>query len=160
LIDSLQPADAAAAAQVIRQAFSAQSVPTDPPSSALLETTDSVAAQIEAGGGACIRMNGQLAGVVLWAANDGLYVGRLAVLPAWRGRGFARALVQAAEQEARRLCLARVHLSTRLVLAGNRRLFAACGYRETKLHAHPGYAAPTYVVMEKLLHPCISTTEM
>jgi hypothetical protein len=44
-----------------------------------------------------------------------------------------------------------VHLSARLTLLDNRRLFASCGYRETELRTHDGYAAPTSVVMEKFL---------
>jgi hypothetical protein len=44
-------------------------------------------------------------------------------------------------------------LSTRLALIDNRRLFASCGFREGEQHAHPGYAAPTFVDMEKLLTP-------
>jgi GNAT superfamily N-acetyltransferase len=71
------------------------------------------------------------------------------VRPDWRGRGIARALVSAAE--ARRRGLPRMHLSTRLVLVDNRRLFASCGFREGERHAHPGYAAPTFVDMEKVI---------
>ena len=85
------------------------------------------------------------------SSKDGLYLGRLAVAPAWRGRGIARALVAAAEMAARRTGLPRVHLSTRLVLLDNRRLFAACGFVETTRDAHPGYAEPTFVNMEKRL---------
>jgi hypothetical protein len=47
----------------------------------------------------------------------------------------------------------RLHLGTRLVLADNRRLFASCGFVEIARHAHPGYAAPTWVEMEKRLEP-------
>jgi penicillin-binding protein 2 len=38
-----------------------------------------------------------------------------------------------------------------VVLADNRRLFARCGFVETAQHAHPGYAQPTFVDMEKRL---------
>jgi hypothetical protein len=51
------------------------------------------------------------------------------------------------------MALPRIHLSTRLVLLDNRRLFAACGFVETTCHAHPGYAEPTFVNMEKRLVP-------
>jgi len=146
--------DAAAAADLIRAAFSAQSLQTDPPSSALREDAASVAHAIATGGGACVVAAGKLVGVVLWAEKEGgLYFGRLAVHPGWRGNGIARALVAAVEAEARRRNLVRLHLSARLTLRDNRRLFAACGFRETALRTHAGYAAPTSVVMEKFLAP-------
>jgi predicted N-acetyltransferase YhbS len=149
---ALGPADAAAAADVIRSAFAAQSVATDPPPSALGETARSVAASLaEPGqGGIGAWAGDMLAGCVMWQTRPhGLYLGRLAVDPSFRRRGLALALVAAAEAQARRLGLARLLLSTRLVLADNRRLFARCGFVETAQHAHPGYASPTFVDMEK-----------
>jgi predicted N-acetyltransferase YhbS len=95
-----------------------------------------------------------MVGSALWNEQDGgLYLGRLAVVPAWRGRGVAKALVAAAEEAARRMALPRIHLSTRLVLFDNRRLFAACGFVESACHPHRGYAEPTFVIMEKRLVP-------
>lgn len=148
----LVPQDGPTGAALIRAAFSVQAVQTDPPSSALQENAETVAAQIATGGGAGAEAQGCLVGLVLWVEREGgLYFGRLAVLPAWRGRGIAWALIAAAEAEARRRGMPRVHLSTRLVLADNRRLFAACGFRETERRTHAGYDAPTSVVMEKFL---------
>lgn len=146
----LHPDDHERAAALIRTAFAALSAAADPPPSALRETASGVAAM---GGGAIAEAtDGTLAGVVLWAERDGgLYVGRLAVAPCWRGRGIGRALIAAGEAEARARRLRRVQLGTRLVLAGNRRLFAACGFVETVLHTHPGYDHPTWVEMEKQL---------
>ena len=76
--------------------------------------------------------------------------------PAGRGAslapsGIAKALVVAPRwQRAGTACRAS-YLSTRLVLLDNRRLFAACGFVETAREAHPGYAEPTLVNMEKRL---------
>jgi predicted N-acetyltransferase YhbS len=149
---AMEERDAAAVAALIRAAFAAQSVPTDPPPSALRVTGDDVAAHLRAGCGAVAEAHGALAGSALWAERDGgLYLGRLAVVPAWRGRGIARRLVAAAEEAARRMALPRVYLSTRLVLLDNRRLFTACGFVETSRESHPGYAEPTFVNMQKRL---------
>jgi GNAT superfamily N-acetyltransferase len=147
-------ADAPAVVVAIHAAFRAQSVETDPPSGALREDAASVAAQIAAGGGAGVEVAGEgLVAAVLWEEKDGdaLYLGRLGVLPGWRRRGLARALVLAAEAEARRRGLARVTLSVRLVLEDNRRLFESCGFVETARTCHPGYAEPTSATMEKRL---------
>jgi GNAT superfamily N-acetyltransferase len=152
LVTPLTSADAPAAVATIHAAFAAQSVATDPPSAALRETVSSIAADIAGGGGAGVPDGAGFAAVMLWREKEGgLYLGRLAVRPEWRRRGLARLLIAAAETEARRLGLPRLHLGTRLVLADNRALFAACGFTEAGLTTHPGYAAPTSVVMEKWL---------
>jgi ribosomal protein S18 acetylase RimI-like enzyme len=155
---AMEPADAAAVASLIRRSFAAQSVPTDPPASALRVTAEDVCAALRAGGGAVVRAGPALAGSVLWSEKDGgLYVGRLAVDPAWRRQGLARRLLDAAEAAARARALPRVWLETRLVLQDNRLLFAAHGFREVSHHAHPGYASPTFVRMQKQLDRSVRT---
>jgi GNAT superfamily N-acetyltransferase len=145
-------AEADSAAALIRLAFAHLPVPVTPAPSALRETAEGVAAMLAEGGGAAAEDVGGLAGVVLWAPKQGgLYMGRLAVRPDRRGQGLARALVAAAEAEARRLALPRLHLSVRLALAGNRRFFVRSGFRETTMHSHPGFTEPTFVDMEKSL---------
>ena len=144
--------DAAAVAALIRAAFAAQPILTDPPPSALRVSAADVAAHLARGGGAVAEAEGELAGSALWMEQDeGLYLGRLAVAPTWRGRGIATALVASAEKAARASGLPRIRLSARLVLLDNRRLFAACGFVETTREAHPGYPEPTSVNMEKQL---------
>jgi len=138
-IRPLIAADAAVAAAVVRAAFAAQSAATDPPSGALGETTASLAGKLAAGGGAGAEVDGRLAGVVLWAETEGgLHVGRLSVLPEWRGQGMARALLAACEAEARARGLSRLTLRARLALAENQRLFARCGFAPIGQGAHPG----------------------
>lgn len=148
----MDASDCTAVAALIRAAFATQAVRTDPPPSALRETAETVAAHLAAGGGAVACADGCIVGSVLWEPKDGgLYLERLAIVPDWRRKGIARALVAATEAAARVGGHARLHLGTRLVLADNRRLFASCGFVEIARHAHPGYAAPTWVEMEKRL---------
>ena len=151
-IRPLAARDAAAATALIHAAFAAQSRATDPPSGALGETTASVAAKLAEGGGAGAEIDGGLVGVALWTEQDGaLYIGRVSVAPAWRGQGIARALLEAAEAEARRRGLERMTLRVRLALDDNQRLFAAFGFTPASTGCHPGYSAPTFLVMEKRL---------
>lgn len=151
-VDPIGLADSDEIALLIRTAFAEQSVPTDPPASALRVSGDDVRSHLTKGGGVAVRIDGVLAGCALWGPRDGgLYVGRVSVAPGFRRRGIATALLEAAETAARRGGFPRLLLETRLVLGDNRALFAGLGFREVSLHAHPGYAHKTFVLMEKPL---------
>jgi predicted N-acetyltransferase YhbS len=144
--------DAEEVARVIRAAFAAQPRSTQPPSSALKETVVTVAAKIAAGGGIGAFASGALVGAVLWEIKArALHVGRVSVIPAWRGRGLAGALIKACESEARLRRLTRVTLRVRLELPENERLFERVGFERRELDAHEGFDRPTQAVMEKLL---------
>ena len=148
-IRAMLPSDADPVAALIRLAFAAIPVPLDPAPSALRETGDGVRAHLASGGGALV--DGPVA-CILWSERDGgLYVGRLAVHPARQGRGLASRLMAAAEAEARRRGLPRLHLGVRLALPGNRRLFARLGFVETRLRTHDGCPAPTWTEAERWL---------
>ncbi len=144
----LGPDDSATVAALIRTAFATLRV--EPAPSGLGVSAEMVAAHLAAGGGGAVIEPGRAC--ILWLRQErGLYVSRLAVHPAARGQGLAATLLRAAEAAARRHGMRRLWLSTRLAAEGNRRLFARFGFVEGEQHAHPGYAAPTYVEMEKQL---------
>lgn len=150
-IRAIEDRDAAAVAALISTAFIAIPEPLDPPPSALQEAEASILAHLAAGGGAVIMRAGLVA-AVLWSEWDGgLYLGQLATAPQCRGQGLASELIHAAEAEARRRGLPRLHLGVRLALPGNRRLFARLGFVETVLHAHEGHSEPTWTEAEKWL---------
>jgi ribosomal protein S18 acetylase RimI-like enzyme len=144
--------DAAAIADLVRRAFSTQSRPTNPPSSALNETAATIVDHLVCGGGAVLESGGVIVGVVLWNEEEGaLYISRLSVHPEHRRRGIARALVDDAEREARRRGLTRMTLGVRLELEDNRRLFRSCGFEDAELRSHEGFSEPTWVLMERRL---------
>ena len=148
----LTTADADEAAELIRTAFAAQSRPTSPPSSALLETGQSIAARIAAGGGFGAFNGGALIGAALWSIDgDALHIARVSVAPGARGRRLARSLIAMCETEARRRGVRRMTLKTRLELPENERLFERCGFARREVEAHAGFEAPTTAVMEKVL---------
>lgn len=139
-------------AELVRRAFAAQPRPTNPPSSALKETAATIAAHLERGGGAVLEREGVVVGAVLWEVEEGaLYISRISVDPGYRRQGIARALVDEAEREARRLALPRMTLGVRLELEENRQLFRSCGFADLELRRHEGYAEPTWVLMERRL---------
>ena len=145
---ALDPGDCDTASALIRRAFTGLAV--EPAPSALRVTADAVSAHLAAGGGGLI-VDPAIACLLWSVAGDALQVSRLAVDPGHRRQGRAAALLAAADQEAIRLGLAVIRLSTRLAFCDNRRLFARCGFWETARHAHPGYETPTFVDLEKRL---------
>jgi GNAT superfamily N-acetyltransferase len=148
----LTAADADDAAEVIRAAFAAQSRPTRPPSSALRETGEMIAAKIAAGGGFGVFERGKLVAAALWSINaDALHVARVSVALERRGRGIASLLIAACENEAKQRRVRRMTLKTRLELPENERLFERFGFARREVEAHAGFEAPTTVVMEKML---------
>jgi GNAT superfamily N-acetyltransferase len=148
----LTAADADEVADAIRAAFAAQSRPTSPPSSALSETGEAIAAKIGAGGGFGVFEAGWLIATALWRIDaDALHVARVSVAPHRRGRGIVGLLITACENEVRGRCLRRMTLKTRLELPENERLFERFGFARRAVEAHAGFEAPTTAVMEKIL---------
>jgi ribosomal protein S18 acetylase RimI-like enzyme len=152
-IRAAQASDATEIAELVRLAFSAQPRPTNPPSSALNETAATIADHLgRGGGGAILESDGTIVGVVLWNEEEGaFYISRLSVHPERRRRGTARALMEEAEREARRLGFSRMTLGVRLELEENRRFFQSVGFVDASFRSHEGFSEPTWVLMERRL---------
>lgn len=153
VLRTASPADAGAIAATIAAAFEQYRGKLVPESGAFGETADSIAAELANGSGVIVaERNGEMLGCVVIQELEGdLYFGRLAVLPAARGLGLARRLVDAVEAEAKRRGLPGVRLGVRVVLTDNQRLFQSLGYREISREAHPGFDYPTSINMRKSL---------
>ncbi len=149
---SATPADSERIHHIITQAFAQYKESLVPPSSVFRETVDSIHTKLTNGGGFIARIDDQDAGSVLYEPQeDHLYLGRLAVLPDYRGKGVARMLIRAVETVAREQNFPGVHLGVRLVLEGNRKLFSSLGYEIIEYGTHDGFSEPTYVNMAKSL---------
>ncbi|MDW6026043.1 GNAT family N-acetyltransferase [Mesorhizobium sp. BAC0120] len=83
--------------------------------------------------------------------EDHFYLGKLAVLPAYQGKGVGRQLLMAAQNHAIHAGKPVIELQTRVELTGNHRKFASFGFVETDRTAHPGFDRPTTLTMRKAL---------
>ncbi len=145
--------DAPSVAATIAAAFEQYRGQLVPESGAFRETAEGIADELALDSGAILaEQNGEILGCVMVKIVEGdLYFGRLAVVPAARGRGIARRLVEAVEDEARRRDMAGVRLGVRIVLTENQRLFTTLGYVEISREAHEGFDHPTSINMRKAL---------
>jgi len=77
--------------------------------------------------------------VVHYSVGDLLHLENVAVMPQWRGRGIGGQLIAHAEDTARRLGLAGVHLYTNEVMTENLQLYPALGYVEIERKRVEGF---------------------
>ena len=121
-----------------------------PPSGALSETLDDVAVRFKAGPVLIAEADGELVGSLYCALKDrGLYLTRMAVRPDRQKQGIGRALLMAAEAEARALGAQKLTLRVRLNLPENRAYFERAGFTVTGQGQDPG--RPPYEAMERPL---------
>jgi len=150
LLRTAMDADVPAITQLLKAAFAEQAT-LAPPSGALSETDAKVREVMRTAGVLLAEVDRTIAGCVFHATEDrALYLFRLAVLPAFRCRGIARALLDACEEIA---CLRRLdgtRLSVRLALPRQRAYYERLGYVVVAYGTHPGFTTPTSAKLEKL----------
>ena len=122
----------------------------EPPSSVLHETAADLARRLREGPVLVAEADGKFIGSVFAGRqDDALYLTRLAVASRWRKQGVGRALVGAAEGEARAAGLRRLTLRVRINLPGNRAYFERLGFAVTGQGQDPG--RPPYHAMARVL---------
>jgi ribosomal protein S18 acetylase RimI-like enzyme len=147
-------ADLPATLGVLQAAFEEYRAWLDPPSGVHRETVASLGQELARGQLTLALHEDAIVGCVFsHVEGDHLYFGRLAVLPEFRNRGIAGALIAAVEARARDLGLHRVRLSVRVAQADNRARYERMGYGFVEARSHAGYREPTFVVLEKALLP-------
>jgi ribosomal protein S18 acetylase RimI-like enzyme len=148
------PAEADDLAAVIRAAFEEYRAVLVPTSGAHRESGETVAAKMAHGGAfaAVDAATGALIGCALFSEEpDHIYLGRLSVLPPYRGQGIAHALIAAVEGHGRVRGYHAAQVGVRLQLTANRALFERLGYVETEIRLQEGWPEPTWAVLVKPL---------
>lgn len=131
-------ADAPLVRGVMRAAFAEYERVLTPPSSALSETADDVAAAMRQGGAALAWLGDTLAASARYRLDaDALYVGRVAVLPGFRRRGVGAALMRYMETVAREQRRALLRVSVRMQLPQNIGFYERLGYSLDSVADHP-----------------------
>jgi predicted N-acetyltransferase YhbS len=122
----------------------------EPPSGVLNETVTDLAARQRNGLVLVAQAGSEFIGSMFCETkDDALYLTRMASGPGWRKLGIGRALLQAADGEARRLGLKRLSLRVRVTLPGNLAYFKRAGFVVTGTGQDPGRTP--YISMQRLL---------
>ena len=122
-------ADIAAILAVTKAAYASHAGRLDPPSGVVREQPEAVERYLNDGGVIVAEVDGQIVGAVRYEPRDDhLYLGRLAVAPAWQRQGIGRRLVEAVEEWALLLGLDEVHLGVRMELTEYHDLYRRLGY--------------------------------
>ena len=101
----------------------------NPASPCHMETVGDVAEAIQYGGAILAWADGVAAGSARYAFhNDAFYVGRVSVLPDYRGKGVASAMMNALETVAREHGYAEMQLCSRMNLPKNIALYERLGF--------------------------------
>jgi ribosomal protein S18 acetylase RimI-like enzyme len=124
--------------QIMQAAFAEYTGVLNPPSGANRETVADVEGSM-AQGGAIIAWKDQSAtGSARFRLElDYFYIGRVAVLPNFRGAGIGRALMEYLEQLAVKKGLLTIHLSVRMSLPQNLQFYEKLGYSVHEIGMHP-----------------------
>jgi ribosomal protein S18 acetylase RimI-like enzyme len=123
---------------VMQRAFAEYLGVLSVPSSAHAETVDDVRRALAAGGGVLAWFEATCVGSARFAIEpDGLYVGRVAVVPEFRRRGVASLLMRFIEGHAPALGRDAIRLKARAALPSNVELYRSLGYEVLVDRPHP-----------------------
>lgn len=141
--------------EVLQLAFARHAGRIDPPSGAERETVTTLEAKLASETLLVAESEGVIAGCIWCRQQPGrsLSIGRLAVAPAYSGRGIGSALLDASIEHARSLGATAVHLGVRIELTENIAMFQRRGFIVVSADSHPGFDRPTNYHMRLCIEP-------
>jgi ribosomal protein S18 acetylase RimI-like enzyme len=134
------PDDAPLIHKIMRAAFAEYIGVLQPPSSVELETVEDTRRAIEEGGAVLARYDGVAVGSARYAFHDEghtCYIGRVSVLPGYRGHGIASSMVTYIEGIARDKGSEEMEIVVRMILETNVHLYERLGYHIESTYEHP-----------------------
>ena len=147
-----QTDDAPLLVSILHASFEEYRGQFEPPPGVFRASTDSIRSEMQQGQFIIAYVGENAAGCVYFQPySDHVYLGHLAVLPAYRKQGVARVLVDHVERQTAALHLPGVQLGVRLVLPHLQAYYTRLGYRLLRYGTHEGFSQPTYAIMEKEL---------
>jgi ribosomal protein S18 acetylase RimI-like enzyme len=136
-IEFVGPERAAEVRELMLAAFREYDAVLTVPSSAMWETVEDVAGHIALGGAVLAAVGGQSVGSGRFEMRDDhVYIGRLSVLPEFRGRGIGALMMTAMEQHAAAKSAPEARISVRTLLPKNIELYQRLGYAVTDRYKH------------------------
>ncbi|MNR21526.1 putative acetyltransferase [compost metagenome] len=144
--------DAVIVHDVMQKAFQEFQGKLTPPSGALLETPDDVRRKMSNDGGAIFAtVNGQIVGSSQFSFKPAfVYIGRVSVLPSFRGLHIGKQMVEYIEDIARTKGVAEAQLEVRLSVPSNVTFYQKLQYEITAKHDYPNQT-DQYYTMRKWL---------
>ena len=130
--------DAPLVYDIMQRAFAEYLGVLDPPSGVHSESLDDVIVALDQGGAILAWIGSEAVGSARYAfREDSCYIGRVSVLPQYRGQGIASAMMEYIEGIARAHGSGYMEISVRMVLESNINLYKRLGYTITGMFEHP-----------------------
>lgn len=149
-IQPASPTDTSEILDIIVRSFEHYRDALIPTPSVFRETEATLREKLELGGGFFAMVDSRRVGFVWYELRETyVYLGRLSVLPEYRGLGIGKALIGVVEGIAHKHRLYQIRLNVRIALVENLKLFESVGFKKIASHKHNGFSEPTYIEMSK-----------
>jgi ribosomal protein S18 acetylase RimI-like enzyme len=136
----------------VQEAFEEYRDKLNPPSGALHESIQSITDAFNEDGGAAIAWEeSEAIGTAIYRLNDAfIYMGRISVIPAYRGKGVGTAIIHYLENMARERNIFESRIEVRLSIPSNIELYTKLNYNIIQEHEYPEKTDRYYTMCKRL----------